>query len=71
MILDRTDYEQWLDPGLQDVTRLKPILRPYPPVEMTWYPVNLRVNNPKHDDRLCVTHIEGGATTGGTTVDLR
>jgi hypothetical protein len=19
---------------------------------MTWYPVNLRVNNPKHDDRL-------------------
>jgi len=50
MILDPTDYEQWLDPGLQDVTRLKPILCPYPPVEMTWYPVNLRVNNPKHDD---------------------
>jgi|SRR5205807_3257960 len=54
VILDSTDYKQWLDPDIQDVTRLKPLLRPYPPDEMTWYPVNLRVNNPKHDDPFCI-----------------
>ena len=59
VILDQTDYEQWLDPDIQDVTRLKPLLRPYSPDEMTWYPVNLRVNNPKHDDPLCIEPLAG------------
>jgi len=54
VILDPTDYEQWLEPAVQDVLRLTPLLRPYPSEEMTFYPVNLRVNNPKHDDLLCV-----------------
>jgi len=54
VILDPTDYEQWLDPAVQDVSRLTPLLRPYPSEEMKFYPVNLRVNNPKHDDLLCV-----------------
>jgi len=54
VILDPKDYEEWLDPDIQDVTRLKPLLRPYPPDEMTWYPVNLRVNNPRNDDSLCI-----------------
>src|SRR5437879_1606290 len=54
VILDPTDYEQWLDPDIQDVNRFTSFLRPYPPDEMTWYPVNLRVNNPKHDDPLCI-----------------
>ena len=54
VILDPTDYEHWLDPAVQDVLRLTPLLRPYPSEEMKFYPVNLRVNNPKHDDLLCV-----------------
>ena len=60
VILDPTDYEQWLDPDIQDATRLKPLLCPYTPDEMTWYPVNLRVNNPKHDDPLCIEPLPGG-----------
>ncbi len=54
VILDPKDYEQWLDPDVQEVTRLKPILHPYLPEQMTYYPVNLRVNNPRNDDALCV-----------------
>jgi putative SOS response-associated peptidase YedK len=54
VILDPTDYNQWLDPDVQEVTDLKPVLHPYPPDQMTYYPVNLRVNNPRNDDRLCV-----------------
>ena len=54
MILDPKDYEQWLVPDVQEVSRLKPILRSYPPEQMTYYPVNLRVNNPRNDDALCI-----------------
>jgi putative SOS response-associated peptidase YedK len=54
VILDPNDYELWLDPDMQEVTRLKPLLHPYLPDQMMWYPVNLRVNNPKHDDPLCI-----------------
>jgi putative SOS response-associated peptidase YedK len=54
VILDPNDYELWLDPDVQEVTRLKPLLRPYAPEQMTYFPVNLRVNNPKHDDPLCL-----------------
>jgi len=54
VILDQNDYDLWLDPDVQEVSRLKPLLRPYPPEQMTFYPVNLRVNNPRNDDRLCV-----------------
>ena len=54
VILDQNDYDLWLDPDVQEVSRLKPRLRPYPPEQITFYPVNLRVNNPRNDDRLCV-----------------
>jgi|SRR5213594_334659 len=54
VILDQNDYDLWLDPDVQEVSRLKPLLRPYPPEQMTFYPVNLRVNNPRNDDWLCV-----------------
>ena len=54
VILDQRDYDLWLDPDVQEVTRLKPLLHPYPSDPMTYYSVNLRVNNPRHDDRLCV-----------------
>jgi putative SOS response-associated peptidase YedK len=54
VILDPKDYDLWLDPDVEDGSRLKLLLRPYPPDEMTFHPVHLRVNNPKHDDPLCV-----------------
>jgi len=54
VILDAKDYDLWLAPNVQEVSRLKPLLHPFPPEQMTYYLVNLRVNNPRHDDRLCV-----------------
>ena len=54
VILDPKDYEQWLDPGLQEADGVKPLLCPYPPEARTYFSVNLRVNNPRNDDVLCI-----------------
>jgi putative SOS response-associated peptidase YedK len=54
VILDPNDYDLWLDPDMLEVSRLKPLLRSYRSGQMTYYSVNLRVNNPKHDDALCI-----------------
>ena len=54
VILPSTDYGLWLDPGFQEVERLTAALRPYPPDEMTAYPVSTRVNNAAYDDPECV-----------------
>jgi putative SOS response-associated peptidase YedK len=60
VILDPTQYDLWLDPDVQEVTRIKPLLHPYPPDQMKYYPVNLRVNNPRNEDRLCVEPLPQG-----------
>src|SRR5206468_1131262 len=54
VILDPQDYDLWLDPDVQQPDKLRPVLHPYPSELMTYYPVNLRVNNPRHDDPLCL-----------------
>jgi putative SOS response-associated peptidase YedK len=54
VILDLNDYDLWLDPDVQQPDKLHPLLHSYPPESMTYFPVNLRVNNPKHDDPLCL-----------------
>src|SRR6267143_2026122 len=60
VILDPNDYDLWLDPNVQEVSRLKPLLHPFPPEQMTYYLVNLRVNNPRNDDALCVEPLPQG-----------
>jgi putative SOS response-associated peptidase YedK len=45
VILDRRDYERWLDPG-QSSEDLLTMLNPYPETEMEAYPVGLAVNKP-------------------------
>jgi putative SOS response-associated peptidase YedK len=54
VILGPKDYEQCLDPNVQQLERLKPLLQPFPADPMTAYPVSLRVNNPRNDDALCI-----------------
>jgi putative SOS response-associated peptidase YedK len=49
VILDPGDYDLWLDPSIQEVERLQPLLRPYPAEAMMAYPVSTRVNNPAND----------------------
>lgn len=53
VILAPQDYDLWLDPTIQEIERLQPLLRSYPSDEMTAYPVSTRVNNPAHDSPDC------------------
>ncbi len=53
VILPSSAYEPWLDPNIQEADRLQPLLRPYPPEEMTAYPVSTVVNNPANDTPRC------------------
>jgi putative SOS response-associated peptidase YedK len=53
VILDRANYDLWLDPTMADVDRLKPLLCPYRAEAMKAYPVGTRVNSPTRDDPAC------------------
>jgi putative SOS response-associated peptidase YedK len=50
VILHPRDYELWLDVGVEDARRLRPLLRPFPAAEMEAYAVSRRVNSPENDD---------------------
>ena len=54
VILDRANYDLWLDPTMADVDRLKPLLCPYRAEEMKVYPVGTWVNSPTRDDPACI-----------------
>jgi putative SOS response-associated peptidase YedK len=54
VIVGRDDYDVWLDPAVQELERLQPLLRPFPSGQMTVYPVSTVVNNPKNDVEQCV-----------------
>ena len=54
VILHPRDYELWLDPEVQQVDSLKPLLQPYPPDTMDAYPVSRWVNSPGNDDPKCI-----------------
>jgi hypothetical protein len=54
LILDPGNHELWLDPDVQDATRLEPLLVPYTSESMAAYPVSTIVNNADADDPRCV-----------------
>lgn len=54
VILDPRDYDAWLDPSLQDLSRLAGLLQPFPPGGMEGFPVTPRVNKPGFDEPACV-----------------
>jgi putative SOS response-associated peptidase YedK len=54
VILDPKDYDLWLDPDVRDAGKVRRLLGPYPPADMTACPVSLRVNNPRNDDAVCI-----------------
>jgi putative SOS response-associated peptidase YedK len=58
VILERDAYDVWLDPGLQKVKELQPLLKPYPAEAMRRYRVSQRVNQVKNDDPECVAAID-------------
>jgi putative SOS response-associated peptidase YedK len=54
VILQPGDYDLWLDPQVQEVELLQPLLRAFPPEEMAAYPVSRYVNSPDNDDPRCI-----------------
>ena len=60
VILPACAYDLWLDPSVQEVERLQPLLRPYPAEEMTAYPVSTRVNNPAIDSPTLLEPVHDG-----------
>jgi putative SOS response-associated peptidase YedK len=49
VIIAPRDFDLWLSPEGLDPKAIAPLFRPYPPEEMTAYPVRTAVNNPKTD----------------------
>jgi putative SOS response-associated peptidase YedK len=54
VILPQRSYRDWLEPANEDPERLRRLLLPHDPDEMEAFPVSLRVNNPSHDDPMCL-----------------
>jgi putative SOS response-associated peptidase YedK len=49
VILEPDTYDRWLDPAVQKVELLKPLLHPYRSEAMTGFPVSSLVNNPRNE----------------------
>ena len=60
VILPREEYASWLDPRPDRGDVLRKLLRPYPPEDMTAYPVSTIVNNPRNDVPQCVESLPAG-----------
>lgn len=57
VILDRQDYDRWLDPGDTDAQHVLPLLKPFPPDRMQLFPVSTLVNSPRNDTPECVAPV--------------
>ena len=57
VILDRRDYDAWLDPAVRAPEEVQPLLRPFPEAGMTAYTVSPWVNDPKHQGPQCVAPV--------------
>jgi putative SOS response-associated peptidase YedK len=53
VILRPDDYDLWLDPGMQNVSGIAELLKPYDASEMRCYPVSARINHVANDDKEC------------------
>lgn len=65
VILDRSDYDSWLDPGMKNIDALSEMLRPHNASAMRSYPVSNRVNQVANEDAECSTRVELAAPPQG------
>ncbi len=63
-ILDREQFDRWLDPTIEDAKVLQPLLGPYPAERMIAYPVSTVVNSPRHDVAECIDKAPPGKVQG-------
>jgi putative SOS response-associated peptidase YedK len=65
VIIDRADYDLWLDPGMTNVEAASDLLKPYDARTMRSYPVSTRINHVANDDPECSARVEITATQTG------
>lgn len=53
VILDPSDYDLWLDPGMKDAAAIGELLKPFDAGAMRCYPVSSRVSQVQNDDPEC------------------
>jgi len=58
VILQKDDYDLWLDPGMTNVKEACALLKPYPESHMRKYAVSTRVNAVQNDDESCAAPVE-------------
>ena len=58
VILDRDNYDLWLDPGMRDASVVSEVLKPYDARAMRCFPVSVRVNSVVNDDEGCAAAVE-------------
>ena len=58
VIVDPDSYDQWLDPGMRDVTAASELLKPFDARLMRFYPVSTRINRVANDDEECSLPVE-------------
>jgi putative SOS response-associated peptidase YedK len=59
VILRREDERIWLDRGVRDPDKLRPLLRPFPEQELEAYPVSPDVGQVKNDGPECIEPFAG------------
>jgi putative SOS response-associated peptidase YedK len=64
VIIDVQDFQQWLDPDVQDPKIVQPLLATYPADKMTAYPVSRMVNRPGFDAPECIERAAPDKTQG-------
>lgn len=57
VILPRQEYEQWLDPAVRKVDRLRGLCTPYPAQSMGTHAVGSWVNDPRNDGPECIAPV--------------
>lgn len=54
VILPEEHFTQWLDPKNEEAADLESLLKPYPPAEMTAFPISTLVNSPRNESSDCI-----------------
>ena len=65
VILDRMNYDLWLDSGIKNADALSDMLKPYDARMMRRYPVSTRLNQAQNDDAGCAQPVELDAPPQG------
>jgi len=58
VILNRDNYDLWLDPGMANVKAVAGLLQPYDARSLKCYPVSTRINQVQNDDAECAQPIQ-------------